>query len=210
MKNLNYEKRLNSLEKLSEKAKNVLDYICFEYNTACKYSLNADYYYFSNQKNIEKQTKLSKKDVELGLKELSDKHLFSFIANPLKTKAEWFIVDKITISIHKSFLNNYDEFSVKNVLQDYAILPPIYDFDKNIKQIKKFVEEHSEIKMPTIVYTLTQAYINVFEDIDNTNFFDIPNIWQKIENYLNSSDFKSNEFHYCIDNICKNYIEKRI
>ena len=203
MKNLNYEK-------LSENAKNVLDYISFEYDTACKYGLNADNYYFSNRKNIEKQTKLSPKDVELGLKELLDKHLFSFIAKPLKTEAEWFIIDKDTISIQKSVLNNYDEFSVKNVLQDYAILPPIYDFDKNIKQIKKFVEEHSETKIPTIVYTLTQAYINVFEDIDNTNFFDIPNIWQKIENYLNSSDFKSNEFNYCIDNICKNYIEKRI
>lgn len=61
-----------------------------------------------------------------------------------------FLIKSATF-IQKTFLGSYNENLVKNILQYLVTNAPIYEFDKNIKN----VEVCSEIKFPTSIYALT-------------------------------------------------------
>lgn len=62
--------------------------------------------------------------------------MFNNFFKLLKTEVKWFIFYESTTSIQKTFLGNYDENLVKNILKYFAMYAPIYEFDENIKNQK--------------------------------------------------------------------------
>ena len=187
----------------------VNNYVCFEYKIACKHNLNSDNYYYSSRQNIQKYTGLDMDSINSAILELERNGLFEFHAKPQNTSAEWFIVNN---ELLKYFICNqqYDENLIKNDLIVYSTLPPVYEYNEEILKIKNFIEQHSGNIVPTIVYSHTQAEICMFEMVFHTKFIEISQLFSKLEDYLNSPDYKPNNLTCFVDEIGKNFAESRI
>lgn len=186
----------------------VYNYVCFEYEIACKYNLNSDNYYYSSRQNIQKYTGLDMDSINSAILELERNGLLEFHAKPQNTSAEWFILNN---ELLKYFIPNqqYDENLIKNDLIIYSTLPPVYKYNEEILKIKEFIEQHSDNIVPTIVYSHTQAEIRMFEMVFHTKFIEIPQLFSKLEDYLNSPDYMPNNLTYFVDEIGKEFAESQ-
>lgn len=207
---MNYEELMciKQFKNLSNCAKTVYDYVCYEYKIACKYNLNADNNYFSNTKNIKKHTGLNLQCINFAIRELNVAGLIRIISNIKNTKAEWVIIALNLAEKYFISLKLYDENLIKNDLIYYSTMPAVYNFDETIVKMKNFIEKHSSKTVPTITYMHIQAFESMFEKLYKIKFLDIPDVWQQIKNYLNHPNYKPNELHCCIDEIVQNYAKK--
>ena len=107
----------------------------------------------------------------------------------------------------KEFQHN-QKISMQAELLNYSTVKSVGNLCKSTEKLRKFVQKHSDKKIPSAVYPLCNKIIIDYEECTQQPFTKIPNIWDNVLKALQSPDFVPNQLHRWVTMIMMNHINQ--
>ena len=166
-----------------------------QFDMACKNDINVENTFILNCDILQELLGIKIEWLDDAIYNLDRLELVDIYVLSEKTWASWVVL--YLDEIHNFFkdIKQKQKISMQDELLKYSTIKSTGKLNKSTRELRAFVQKHSEKVVPSAVYSFCNYIINDYEQATKKPFTKIPNIWDKVLDILQKPEFIPNQFH---------------
>lgn len=172
-----------------------------QFDMACKNDINAENTFIFNFDDLYKFLGMEQEFIDAAIYNLDRLELIDIYVFSEKIGANWAMIYLDEIKKFFKDIKQKQKISMQEELLKYSSIKSIGKLNKSTRELRAFVQKHSEKVIPSAVYAFCNCIINDYEHATQKPFTKIPRIWDKVLDILQKPEFIPNQFHRWLGNI---------